>query len=273
LHGLSTGNVMYTGSPFGVPAGGEVTRILDPVFQTWTQPFAGLDPIGGRSGCMFELDQIMKLGPIDTYTLAATLPGAQWEQKASLTHSRFTLFVTLLPDGKTLAIGSLLTPELYDPVTDTWSDMADASEVRSGHSSMVLLPDARVLTAGSSFSAEVYSPAYYYNPDGTLADRPEITSVSGPLGPDVVQYGELFNVVTPDAGQIDAIRLIRLGASTHGWNMGQQSMKLAFTLTPIPGILEVTAPQHPFQAPPGYFMLFVVVNGVPSNAAIVKLQI
>ena len=63
---------------------------------------------------------------------------------------------------------------------------------------------------------------------------------------------------------------IRLGA--HGWNMGQQAMTLEFTVSGI-GQLEVTAPQHPFQAPPGYLMLFVVVNGVPSNAAIVKLQI
>ena len=222
---------------------------------------------------MFELDEIMKVGPLDTYTLAATLPGAQWEQKASLTNSRFTLFVTVLPDGKTLAIGSVLTPELYDPDADTWSEMADASEVRSGHSSMVLLPDGRVLTGGPQFSVEVYSPGYYFNSNGTLADRPEITSVSSVAGVDVVQYGETFQLASPDAADIDAIRLMRLGASTHGWNMGQQSMKLAFTLTPIPGILEVTAPQHSFQAPPGYFMLFVVVNGVPSNAAIVKLQI
>ena len=141
------------------------------------------------------------------------------------------------------------------------------------HSLVVLLPYSRVLTAGSSFSAEVYSPPYYFNADGTLADRPEITGVSSVAGADVVQYGEVFKLASPDAAEIDAIRLMRLGASTHGWNMGQQSMKLAFRKSSISGILTVTAPQHPYQAPPGYFMLFVVVNGVPSNAAIVKLQI
>ena len=274
LHVLSTGRVIYTGSRFGIPAGGEFTRILDPVFETWTQPFPGPDPIVGKSGCMYELDQIMKVGPTETYTLAATLPGAVWVRKASLTHSRSNFFVPLLPDGKILAVGSVLTPELYDPDADTWSDMADASEVRSVHSSVVLLPDARVLTAGSSFSAEVYSPPYYFNADGTLADRPEITGVSSLAGADVIQYGEIFKIASPDAADVDAIRLMRLGASTHTWNMGQQSMKLAFSrLSTALGTLTVTAPQHPFQAPPGYFMLFVVVNGVPSNAAIVKLQI
>ena len=272
LHVISTGRVIYTGSTITNPAT-DFTRILDPVFENWTQPFAGPDPLVGLSGCMYELDQIMKLGPSATYTLAATLPGAQWEQKGSLTHSRFSLFVTLLPDGKILAVGSVLTPELYDPDAGTWSEMNPASNVRSDHSSMVLLPDGRVLTGGPTFSIEVYSPGYYFNLDGTLADRPEITSVSSLAGVDVVQYGETFQLVSPDAAEIDTIRLMRMGASTHTWNMGQQSMKLAFSLSPITGALTVTAPQHQFQAPPGYVLLFVVVNGVPSNAAIVKLQI
>jgi hypothetical protein len=57
-----------------------------------------------------------------------------------------------------------------------------------------------------------------------------ITSVTGP-STGVIQYGEEFKVVSKRAALIDDIRLIRLGAATHSWDMGQRSMRLAFRPT------------------------------------------
>ena len=47
---------------------------------------------------------------------------------------------------------------------------------------------------------------------------------------------------------------------------------------PLPNLgvcdgLIVDAPQHPYQTPPGYHYLFILVNGVPSRAAIVELEV
>ena len=222
FHVLSTGKLIYTGSEQFIPAGGDVTRILDPVFETWEQPFAGPDPIIGNSGVMYDRDQIMKAGGgTNAWSLAATTPGAQWTQLASMSQSRFDFFTVALPDGNVLAVGDVATPEIYDVDADTWTSMTPAPQARGDHSGAVLLH------AGPSLTADVFSPPYLFNANGTLAKRPVISRVIGPsLG--VIQYGEPFKLVSKTAALIDEIRLIRLGAATHSWDMGQQSMELDF---------------------------------------------
>jgi hypothetical protein len=309
-HVISTGNVVYTGTreSWGAP---DATRILDPIFQTWSAPI-GVDPIGGLSGLMYERDGIMKAGPTDVYTLAATTPGATWRRRAPMNQLRYEFFMPGLPDGKVFAVGSVTTPEMYDPASNTWTNMAPAAEARGDHSATVLLPDARVLTAGPTYTAEVYSPPYLFTSSGDLAPRPVISSVGGAGGAGVIRYGETFTVTSPSAARVRAVRLIRLGAATHSWDMGQRSQPLAFshaccdpalepgennnpvcfegatccasgqwacnegdgspTCASICGTLAVFAPQHYAQAPPGYYYLFILVGGVPSKAAIVKVE-
>jgi len=339
FHVLSTGELIYTGAEQFIPSGGEFTRLFDPVFETWSQPFAAPDPIIGESGVMYERDTIMKAGPTQTWTLEATTPGAQWTQRASLNQSRDHFFTVALPDGKVLAVGDLVTPEIYDPVADTWTSMAPANQARGDHSGAVLLADGRVLHAGPTTTAEVYSPPYLFRADGSLARRPTITSVGG-SDSNTLQYGEAFKLSSRNAALLDEIRLIRLGAASHSWDMGQQSMTLDFAPTccdpdeepgfngnpiciegatccaggnwkcnqgdgspdclelasaeaqsvqgeslessleaepePLYNVcssLEVEAPQHPYQSPPGYHYLFVVRDGVPSKAAIVQMVV
>lgn len=226
-HVLSTGKVIYTGSEQGAPIGGDFTRILDPVFETWTQPFALPDPIVGDSGVMYDRDTIMKAEDVETWTLEATTPGAQWTRRADMHQSRHHFFLVALADGNVLAVGDVVTPEIYDVANDTWTNMAPASIARGDHSSAVLLPDGRVIHAGPTATAEVYSPPYLFNNLGGSARRPDIASVTGPSA-GVIQYGEAFKVVSKRAVFIDEIRLIRLGAATHSWDMGQQSMELDF---------------------------------------------
>lgn len=328
FHVLSSGKIIYTGSEQGIPPGGELTRILDPVFETWTQPFAAPDPITGNAGVMYELDTIMKGGPTQVWTLEATKPGAQWTQRASMNQVRNDFFLVALPDGKVLAVGGVATPEIYDADNNTWTNLAPASQARGDHSGAVLLPDGRVLHAGPTLTADAYSPPYLFNLDGTLARRPIITSVTG-LATGVIQYGEPFKVKSPVGALIDSIRLIRLGAASHSWDMGQRSMRLDFApacckpdlkpgvngnptcfegatccgdgqwrcnkgdgspdcplevvtatqqavaIEPAPLLnvckeLNVEAPQEPYQSPPGYHYLFIVRDGVPSEAAIVQ---
>ena len=134
---------------------------------------------------------------------------------------------------------------------------------------MTVLPDGRVFISGGGrfddinaptdqLSGQFYSPPYLFK--GT---RPVITSA-----PSTLQYGQSFTVQTPDAAKISKVSLMRLGAITHGFNVGQRILSLSFTAGT--GSLTVTAPANGNSAPPGYYLLFILDgNGVPSTAATV----
>ena len=139
---------------------------------------------------------------------------------------------------------------------------------RMYHSTALLLPDARVLVAGGGRdfpevdqpSGEIYSPPYLFK-----GPRPTIASA-----PTSIQYAAAFFVSTPDGGRTGAVSLVRLGTVTHAFNENQRFVPVTFQ--PSPGGLTIQAPATANLAPPGHYMLFIVdTNGVPSQAAIVKV--
>ena len=78
-------------------------------------------------------------------------------------------------------------------------------------------------------------------------------------------------MTTPNAAQITEARWIRLGSVTHAFDMGQRANTLTFTRTT--GGVSVNVPANPNQAPPGYYMLFILNrNDVPSTGSIVRVQ-
>ena len=192
------------------------------------------------------------------------------------------MLATLLADGQVLVThgtsgpgfndvtSPVFYPELWNPVTETWTTMAKESAPRMYHATAVLLPDARVLSTGSgegdgiSFSdseltAQVYSPPYLFNPSGTLAARPVITAA-----PATVSYGSSITVESPDAATVTRGTLIRLGSATHSFNQSQVIYPLSFTAagttltasappTPEPGAagtVHALPPERPPELPP-----------------------
>jgi hypothetical protein len=130
---------------------------------------------------------------------------------------------------------------------------------RAYHSTAVLLPDGRVLSAGQTSgtqqtTAEIYSPPYLF-----AGTRPTIATA-----PQVVGYGTSFAIATPEAGTIDDVELIRPGSVTHGVSFDQRSVDLRFSRGT--GSLDVEAPASGRVAPPGWYMVFILRNGVPSVA-------
>ena len=80
-----------------------------------------------------------------------------------------------------------------------------------------------------------------------------------------------FAICSPSMGQVCKVNLIRLGAVTHGFDMDQRFVPLESFQTGFQ--VQINAPEDGSIAPPGYYMLFLVSNeGVPSEAAIVKLK-
>jgi hypothetical protein len=201
-------------------------------------------------------------------------PSPRWMPTGSLHHGRANLNLVLLADGTALAVGGGRTDlygvgvkpaEVYDPARGKWKLMASQQVQRTYHSTALLLPDGRVLSAGTdlglrSETVELYSPPYLFR-----GARPAIASA-----PDALTYGQAFTIETSQAGAISRVALVRPGATTHAANFDQRYVDLAFS--PGSGTLTATAPGTASQAPPGYYMLFVLNDaGVPSVATFVHL--
>ena len=93
-----------------------------------------------------------------------------WGSAASLTTGRLFHTSTLLPSGKVLAVGGVVSggitnsAELYDPASNAWSPAASLVAARYYHTA-TLLPSGKVLVVagngspGALTSAELYDPA------------------------------------------------------------------------------------------------------------------
>ena len=196
--------------------------------------------------------------------------------------------------------GSVLNAEMWDPTSNPsclaqipWRTMAAQNDVRAYHSLAALLPDGRVLVGGGGLpgavgetdlngmsiqsvladnarmfghkNVELYSPPYLFNADGSTAARPAITS-----WPTSMLYGQTYFVGTSGAGAAPKVSLVRLASVTHGFNQDQRHLFLNTPSSNASGV-NVTAPANSKECPPGYYMLFVLNNGVPSIAKIVRV--
>jgi Domain of unknown function (DUF1929) len=197
----------------------------------------------------------------------------------------------VLPGGGVLVIGgqshehqffddnSVLVPELWSPVTETFTRLAPMATPRNYHSVALLLPDGRVFSGGGGLCPEgmspcdnhpdgaIFSPPYLYLADGvTPAPRPALVAF-----PTTARVGTTITVTT--SGPVAAFDLIRLSTTTHTVNTDQRRVPLSFT----PGIstyaYDLALPADPGIVVPGYWMLFALdATGVPSVSGIILVQ-
>ncbi|MDQ3209168.1 MAG: DUF1929 domain-containing protein [Gemmatimonadota bacterium] len=257
---------------------------------SWT--YVG-DRLYGRrdygSAVMYEPNKILYAGGGRTTNTAEVIDLQQaapaWRWTGSMASARRQHNATVLPDGTVLVTGGtsgtaindetrpVHAAELWNPATGAWTVLASNAVVRVLHSTALLLPDGRVLVAGGGenvgatdhLDAEFFSPPYLFNPDGTPAARPEISSA-----PATTYYATRFTVTTPDPASIAKVAWVRLGSVTHAFDHNQRYVPLAFTRTDT-GV-EVT-PAVRNAAPPGHYMLFLLDSaGVPSVARIQRVK-
>jgi hypothetical protein len=171
--------------------------------------------------------------------------------------------------------------------------MAPEHDARAYHSLAALLPDGTVLVGGGGLpgaigetdlngspilnlfadnarmfghkNVEIYSPPYLFKTDGSTADRPSITSA-----PESLLYGQTYFIGTAGAGAAPKVSLVRLASVTHGFNQDQRHL-FVNTLSSNASGVNIMAPLTSLECPPGYYMLFVLNNGVPSIARIVRV--
>jgi hypothetical protein len=113
---------------------------------------------------------------------------------------------------------------------------------------------------------ETYYPPYLFTTNGQLAPRPAIATA-----PDTVSIGQPFTVTYGNANSIAKVALVRTGSTTHNWNMDQRYVPLTFTANGTQLLAQM--PTNAPDAPPGYYLLFVISDtGVPSVGKIVRLM-
>jgi len=207
---------------------------------------------------------------------------------ASMNFARVFANAAILPNGEIFVVGGQLhgepfhedtwvaTPEIYTPSTNKWRDATNHSIPRVYHSWATLLPDATVLVGGSGlkqehdeanhYDAQIYQPFYLFTPDGkNFAKRPTI------LDNKISEYqlGTEIPIQTDVPVDLDA-SLIRYSAATHSLNNDLRRIPVKLVNT-ADRKYTVKVPTDDFVALPGYWMLFVLKDGVPSTAKTVRL--
>ena len=277
FHLMPSGKVFMAGPS-------QFTETYDPAVNTWA-PVDDTNFAGRYEACSVLLpstmNRVMLIGgyngsgqptsSAEIIDLASVTP--QWRGTAHMSFARMEHNAVLLPDGKVLVIGGrsdndstptpVMTPEIFNPSSETWTAVAPHSVPRRYHSTAVLLPDGRVLAAGGDFqpSGEIYSPPYLFN-----GPRPVIVSA-----PSTIAYGSTFAVQFTGTTSTHSAVLMALPAVTHSNNMTQRYVPLA-TIPSPGGTVVIPAPSSGKVAPPGYYTLFVVdSNGVPSVSRMVRV--
>lgn len=305
MHVASDGQVFMSGT------NGRTLLLKTVQPGAWTE--VGFRAMGARDYCpavMYDVDKVIYIGggnddptreptsEVEIIDLAKT--PHEWRKTNPMHFRRRQHNATILPDGTVLVTGGtsgggdpgpnvgfndlgpgqpVHIPELWDPATGQWTQLAAEMVDRCYHATAVLLPDATVLSAGggeyrpvdgvdmpndpedSHRNAQVFSPPYLFK-----GERPQITAA-----PTTVSYGENFEVGTPQPDEIGTVSWVRLPSVTHSFDQNQRINFLQFQ--PNAGTLAVTAPASPDLCPPGHYMLFILSKaGVPSVARIVQIQ-
>lgn len=233
----------------------------------------------------------------ETINLGAANP--HWtDLPAEMMHARYYPYSVLLPNRAVLVVGGrvgrgdhrmhMLMPsveqggvvgppqnpeavheaEMLDPDDHTWHTMARMRRDRLYHSNALLLPDGRVMAVGSNpargsneLTIETFRPPYLFR-----GERPTIDEAAASI-----RYGGALEITTQQANDIDEVVLIRPSVTTHCVNPEQRYVGLTFDRIDST-TLRAAVPTDPCVAPPGYYMLFILADGIPSEAVFLRLS-
>uniref|UniRef100_UPI0030DACE0C galactose oxidase-like domain-containing protein n=1 Tax=uncultured Hoeflea sp. TaxID=538666 RepID=UPI0030DACE0C len=276
----ASGNDIYRLDTDGL---GSVAKIGQTGFESYklnSSLLYGNDKVAiiGDDGGIYTAD-ISDLSTAPVFTKVATLENA-----------RTNATMISLPDGRVLVVGgstpfgdntdqgngltnAIYTPTIWDPSDNSLEQGEAQALARLYHSSGLLLPDGSIWSGGGgapgplvNTNVEFFRPDYMYDADGNLAQRPEITEAPKNIG-----AGDTFQITVDDSSDIEMLTAIRSGGMTHARNSDARFVELQFTVVDATTI-EITTPDA-FILGPGAWMLYAVdAAGVPSEAAIVGVD-
>jgi YVTN family beta-propeller protein len=238
------------------------------------------------SAAMFRPGRILQFGGASNQAVVIDINGATptVTTTQAMSSRRDLVNAAILADGKVLATGgsevwNTLTgvnniAEIWDPTTGQWTRGSSGALARLYHSISLLLPDGSVLVGGggapgplNNRNAEIYYPPYLFDATGARAARPTLVAA-----PDTIEIGATLHLNVGDTDTISRVTMIKAGSVTHSWNMEQRFIELTFQAQG--SAISAQAPARAADAPPGYYLVFVIDNaGVPSEAKIVRVNV
>ncbi|KAH7524185.1 hypothetical protein FEM48_Zijuj06G0092300 [Ziziphus jujuba var. spinosa] len=242
----------------------------------------------------------------DCGRIEITNPNPTW-QKEMMPTPRIMGDMLVLPTGDVLMINGAkkgvsgwnyaddpnLTPVLYQPEspkTQRFTELMSTTIPRMYCSTAALLPDGKVLVAGSNTNyyykfngvkyptelrVEKFYPPYF---DPLLdTDRPSIMSNTEGKK---VKHGQnvevKFELKRTNINESNVrVTMYSPPFTTHGFSMGQRLLVLGISRLSNVGSeifrVDVLAPPTAEIAPPGYYLLFVVYCGLPSEGIWIQI--
>ncbi|CAI9092733.1 OLC1v1028058C1 [Oldenlandia corymbosa var. corymbosa] len=235
----------------------------------------------------------------------------QWKMEEMPTN-RVMPDMLLLPTGDVLMLNGagrgtagwelgddpVLNPVLYKPneidPSKRFSVLDPTVTPRMYHSSAILTPSGGILVGGSNphqlyrftgvkyptdLSLEVFLPPYLAPQYSEL--RPSILSVEEALD-NTLSYGQQFSITFTlslyhnQGGEGFNVTMIRPSFTTHSFAMNQRLLVLenvGFQQLSLNGFkVTVFAPPTSNVAPPGYYMTFLVNDGIPSTGYWLRIK-
>jgi galactose oxidase-like protein/carboxypeptidase family protein len=200
----------------------------------------------------------------------------------------------ILPDGRVLSFGGQYSgtnpapvaltnagtipnctkvADLYDPALNLWRPVADLNRSIHYHNVTLLAPDGRVIAtggagvtsarsfAGDDSSIEAFEPPYLFR-----GVRPMIDSLStADLSP-----GTNFSLHVSLTERITSLVLVSARAVTH-WVDGGPQRFLNLDFVQNGSEVQASVPNDPVRALSGYYILFAMVDDIPSVGRIVRM--
>ncbi|MEE8142996.1 MAG: galactose oxidase-like domain-containing protein, partial [Planctomycetota bacterium] len=287
---LHSGEVLITWSP---------PQLFDPAMGTWkttgdfVQPNRGWPGHSDHSIVVLSDGRVVAIG---TRSEDLCSPGmgeiydpetGGWSLTANAEIVRDQPEVVQLPDGRIFVgagkaieqpipvpevLGRVLWTDLYDPDKDSWRRVADMQHFREVHAVTLLVPDGRVVTTGgtqidfqvgpTSADIEAFSPPYLFR-----GVRPEITFLSTTEP----SRGQTIELVVSPATQITRVVLMGTEVVTH-WVSAGVPRRLELPVTQVGSLVSVTLPAQANRLPLGRYMLFAMVDDIPSPGRIINVM-
>jgi hypothetical protein len=246
---------------------------------------------------MYDIGKILKTGGAPAYENVVSRSAsyvinigtgtATVKKIAPMNYARAMHNSVVLPNGQVVISGgqtyvkifsddqSVLMAEIWDPKTETFTNLSPMAVPRNYHSFSLLLPDGRVLIGGGGLcdfsctanhlDAQILTPPYLSNSDGSDAIRPAIISA-----PSKGSIGAVLAVATDSA--VTSFSLMRMSSVTHSLNNDQRRVPLKYTATDATHY-SLQIPGNAGIVPPGFYMLFAMnTSGVPSYAKNIQIQ-